>query len=187
MPEAVHAAALAAGRLRYCPVCDGFEVTDRDVAVLGAGARGAKEALFLRSFTSRVTLVDPAAVHSLAAQEREELAAAGVAIVDGPASHFALEPTGLGVSTPGGRRVFDVLYPALGSDAHSSLAGGLGAKLSTEGCIIVDSHQRTSTPGLYAAGDVVLGLDLISHAMGEAGVAATTMRNDLAALQPIYR
>jgi thioredoxin reductase (NADPH) len=27
---------------------------------------------------------------------------------------------------------------------------------------------------------VVIGLDQISHAMGEAGVAATTMRNDLA-------
>ena len=35
-------------------------------------------------------------------------------------------------------------------------------------------------PGLYAAGDVVIGLDQISHAMGEGGVAATTIRNDLA-------
>ncbi len=35
-------------------------------------------------------------------------------------------------------------------------------------------------PALYAAGDVVLGLDQISHAMGEGGVAATTIRNDLA-------
>jgi hypothetical protein len=39
-------------------------------------------------------------------------------------------------------------------------------------------HQRTSVPGLYAAGDVVIGLDQISHAMGEGGVAATTIRND---------
>ncbi|HEY7899804.1 MAG TPA: NAD(P)/FAD-dependent oxidoreductase, partial [Caulobacteraceae bacterium] len=31
----VRAAALAAGRLRYCPVCDGFEVIDQDVAVVG--------------------------------------------------------------------------------------------------------------------------------------------------------
>jgi thioredoxin reductase (NADPH) len=34
---------------------------------------------------------------------------------------------------------------------------------------------------------VVLGLDQISHAMGEAGVAATTIRNDLAAKRPIWR
>jgi thioredoxin reductase (NADPH) len=42
-------------------------------------------------------------------------------------------------------------------------------------------------PGLYAAGDVVIGLDQISHAMGEAGVAATTLRNDLAERRPLLR
>ena len=42
-------------------------------------------------------------------------------------------------------------------------------------------------PGLYAAGDVVIGLDQISHAMGQGGVAATTIRNDLCAQQPLWR
>jgi thioredoxin reductase (NADPH) len=51
----------------------------------------------------------------------------------------------------------------------------------------VDSHQRTSVEGLYAAGDVVLGLDQISHAMGEGGVAAVTIRNDIAKNRPLFR
>ena len=62
-----------------------------------------------------------------------------------------------------------------------------GAKLSASGCILVDAHQRTNVPGLYAAGDVVQGLDQISHAMGEGGVAATTIRNDLAKERPLVR
>jgi len=33
----------------------------------------------------------------------------------------------------------------------------------------------------------VLGLDQISHAMGEGGVAATTIRNDLARQHPLKR
>jgi len=33
----------------------------------------------------------------------------------------------------------------------------------------------------------VIGLDQISHAMGEGGVAATTIRNDLCAQQPLWR
>jgi thioredoxin reductase (NADPH) len=52
---------------------------------------------------------------------------------------------------------------------------------------MVDDHQRTSVAGLYAAGDVAKGLDQISHAMGEAGVAATTIRNDLAARRALAR
>jgi thioredoxin reductase (NADPH) len=34
---------------------------------------------------------------------------------------------------------------------------------------------------------VVAGLDQISHAMGEGGVAATTIRNDLAHISPLRR
>jgi thioredoxin reductase (NADPH) len=63
----------------------------------------------------------------------------------------------------------------------------VGANLSGESCIKVDSHQRTSVPALYAAGDVVIGLDQISHAMGEGGVAATTIRNDLCAQHARWR
>jgi thioredoxin reductase (NADPH) len=62
-----------------------------------------------------------------------------------------------------------------------------GAKLAADGCIDCDDHQRTSVAGLYAAGDVVHGLDQISHAMGEGGVAATTIRNDLCSREPRWR
>ena len=37
MDEAVHDEALARGLLRYCPVCDGYEVTDKRVGVIGSG------------------------------------------------------------------------------------------------------------------------------------------------------
>jgi thioredoxin reductase (NADPH) len=63
----------------------------------------------------------------------------------------------------------------------------LGAKLTAAGCVFVDRHQRTTVPGLYAAGDVVLGLDQISSAMGQASVAATTIRNDLCMQQLLLR
>ena len=52
---------------------------------------------------------------------------------------------------------------------------------------LMSIKQRTNIPGLFAAGDVVKGLDQISHAMGEGGVAATTIRNYLAELKPLRR
>ena len=71
---------------------------------------------------------------------------------------------------------------------HTELAEQIGVALSADtGSIVVDSHQRASVPGVYAAGDVVLGLDQISHAVGEGGVAATTIRNDLAKQRPLRR
>jgi thioredoxin reductase (NADPH) len=89
--------------------------------------------------------------------------------------------------TSAGRIGFEAIYPALGSEVHSYLARDLGAALTNLDCIKVDAHQRTSIAGLYAAGDVVVGLDQISHAVGEAGGAATAIRNDLAATGYLFR
>jgi thioredoxin reductase (NADPH) len=180
MPDDLHDAALALGLLRYCPICDGYEVTDCKVAVLGTGRHGTDEALFLRSYTADVTLIAPNGKHDLTPAQRARLSECGIAAIDGPAVDFAIDDGAIALRTPDRRWRFDSLYPALGSDINSRLAAGLGAALSEEGCLTVDAHQRTSVPRLYAAGDVVKGLDQISHAMGEGGVAATTIRNDLA-------
>ena len=56
IPVELHDEALSCGLLRYCPICDGFEVTDTRVAVIGTGSNGLREAIFLRSFTADVTL-----------------------------------------------------------------------------------------------------------------------------------
>ena len=82
---------------------------------------------------------------------------------------------------------FDSMYPALGSVIRSGLAKKCGAKVTDDGCIEVSDHLETSVTGLFAAGDVVVGLDQISHAMGQAGVAATTIRNHLAEKMPLRR
>ena len=38
MPREKHDEALSRGLIRYCPVCDGFEVTDKRIGVIGQGS-----------------------------------------------------------------------------------------------------------------------------------------------------
>src|SRR5687768_17760068 len=59
MDEELHDEALARGLIRYCPICDGYEVTDKKVGVIGSGSNGVAEAVFLRGFTADVTLIAP--------------------------------------------------------------------------------------------------------------------------------
>jgi thioredoxin reductase (NADPH) len=186
MDEILHDEALARGLIRYCPICDGYEVTDKKLGVIGSGGHGVAEAIFLRGFTEDITLIAPDKAHDLAEDDREKLSAYGIETVDGPCQAVAAHEDCIVVDTAEGHYTFDSVYPALGSDTHVELALQLGAELE-DGVLVVDSHQRTSVPGVYAAGDVVLGLDQISHAMGEGGVAATTIRNDLAKERPIVR
>ena len=93
--EALHALALERGWLRYCPVCDGFEVTDKNVAVIGAGAHAVKEATFLRAYTDRVTVLASAANAAFDADEHAALAAIGVPVVGGPPLLSAPRPMAL--------------------------------------------------------------------------------------------
>ncbi|MBS7670007.1 NAD(P)/FAD-dependent oxidoreductase [Croceicoccus gelatinilyticus] len=183
----LHDEALSKGLLRYCPVCDGYEVTDKRVAVIGTGDHGTAEAMFLRGFTADITLVSPHGDHDLDDTCRNKLADAGIAHVPGPCGGFSIEGEQLAFDTAKGRMAFDSVYPAMGSDVRSELAAMAGAETSDDGCIAVDDHLQTNVPGIFAAGDVVIGLDQISHAMGQAGVAATRIRNLLAEERPLRR
>jgi thioredoxin reductase (NADPH) len=187
MDEDLHDKALARGLVRYCPICDGYEVTDKKVGVIGSDSHGVAEALFLRSYTADLTLIAPDKAMRLKPDDYQKLKEAGIECVDGPAQAVAIPDGCIIVDTAEGHYTFDSIYPALGSDTHTQLAEMAGADLSADQCMLVDRHMRTSVPGLYAAGDVVIGLDQISHAMGQGGVAATTIRNDLEKQRPLWK
>jgi thioredoxin reductase (NADPH) len=167
--------AVGRGRLRFCPICDAYEVTGRTIALASTRRCRIQEALLLlRGYTadlSLLTLKDP---WELSKEERATLTEAGIKIVEAPAVRLVLEDDALAVHTADRERLrFDTLYVALGLRARSDLAGALGADHDAEGALVVDQHQMTSVPGLYAAGDVVQGLAQISVAMGQAAIAAT--------------
>ena len=50
-------AAIAKGLVRVCPICDGYEVIGKSVGVIGDDDHSAAEALFLTTYTDRVTLI----------------------------------------------------------------------------------------------------------------------------------
>ncbi len=123
--DALHTEALGKGLLRYCPICDAYEVTDQDVAVIGTGGHGTAEAEFLRGYTARVTLVAPGAEHELDADCAGRLDRAGIAGIDGPCGGYALEDGQIAFDTARGRLRFDSVYPALGSrDPFGDRGGG---------------------------------------------------------------
>ena len=164
--------------VRICPICDGYEATGKAVAVIGRDDLGVREAAFLRTYSDRVTLIHVGETAALTANG--ELERLGIELIRAPIDNVRLEGDRVTALSWGGTfRTFDLVYSALGTSPNVSLATNLGTGSGDDGCLLVDPHQRTSVAGLYAAGDVVRGLNQIAVATAEAAIAATAIHNDL--------
>ncbi|MEP9380356.1 NAD(P)/FAD-dependent oxidoreductase [Aquabacter sp. CN5-332] len=173
-------AMLKAGTLRLCPICDGYEVIDKRVAVMGTLEAAAKKALSMRTYSRDVTVLatDAATDPDL----RTQLTNAGIQLAVCATDPIRPDGTRASVTLANGRTLtFDTIYPAMGCTIRSTLAIGLGAECDDAGNLIVDSHQRTAIPGLYAAGDVVNEINQIAVAFGHAAIAASDIHNFLQA------
>jgi thioredoxin reductase (NADPH) len=175
-------AAIQRGVIRYCPICDGFEAAGSRVAVLGARPHSIDEAHFLRTYTRHITFVT---LQSGVAPSSEELAKArraGILVEDRECVGLTLAGDAIRLEfAEGASTAFDVVYPCLGSQPRSELARAIGADLSKDGELLTDKHQQTNVSGLFAAGDVLRGLDQVASACGQAAIAATAIHNRLRA------
>jgi thioredoxin reductase (NADPH) len=179
--------AVRCGAVRLCPVCDGYDVIDKKIAVITSPANPVGHAVFMRTFSADVTLFERDDAMPLDAEQRVALQQAGVRYVQAPVKGVGMTPQMTPVLHTGDGAEYhcDVLYPMLGESARSDLAVALGARTEPNcGELLVDEYQRTSVPGLYAVGDVVKGLNQISVAMGQGAVAATNIH---ASLPPHWR
>ncbi|BCM20947.1 thioredoxin reductase [Mesorhizobium sp. J8] len=172
--------------MRLCPICDGYEVTDKRVAVMGPAKEAAKKALFMRIYTHDVTV--------LATDGQRGID--GCPTVPEAGIRFAacipnsLRPLGeyaVVLLSDGTTSTFDSVYPAMGCKTGAKFGTDLGATCDDPGYLIVDAHQRTLVPGLYAAGDVVNEINQIAVAFGHAAIAATDIHNHLAETSHSFR
>lgn len=172
--------AVRGGFLRYCPICDGYEVSGRRVGVLGSGDHAVREALFVRHYTAHVTLLTGGGLLHASAVLEQRRRAAGIGLVEAWVEKGFVEGGQFLCELAGGARLrFDSLYLALGCSMRSELACALGATTTAEKELVVDAHQCTTVEGLYAAGDVVKALNQMAVATGQAAVAATAIHNRL--------
>jgi thioredoxin reductase (NADPH) len=173
--------AIRSGLVRHCPICDGFEVIGKSVAVIGRGVKGVNEARFLRHYTEKLTLFTLGTPHEISADSRASLDACGIKVVDETLAEVCTQEGAIvGLQTRSGEIYrFDTLYSALGCRVRSDLARALGAACDDVGQITVDERLRTTIPDLYAVGDVANDLNQIVVGAGHAALAATTIHNGL--------
>lgn len=152
----------------------------REIVVLGASLVGTKLASILTQRGHGVTLVDiadhvlPTAAHPLSAALIEAtLQSGGVRLALKRRLRFA-EDSARGITLhfeDGGLLTADLCVACTGVRANMDYLEGTGVK-RTQG-IHVDSRMATSEPGLFAAGDVAQGYNILSGQREVSGLWGT--------------
>jgi thioredoxin reductase (NADPH) len=145
----------------FCATCDGYFYRDKTVVVVGGGDSAMDEGLYLTRFAERVIVV----------HRRDQLRAGGILQKRAFANekmewvwNTVVEEI-LGEDTVAGVRVRNVLTDEVSTIACDGVFEYVGLvpntklvkgqlDLTPEGYIVTDKRQRTSVPGVYAAGDV---------------------------------
>jgi thioredoxin reductase len=156
----------------HCPTCDGYEVRGQHVVAIGWSEQLAGFALTLLDWAGSVTLVTDGRELDIDDHCHDALRDHGVVVRQAEIARFvgargALEGVELvtGEVLPCERAFFSVAHTP-----RSTLVSELG--LETDGdCVVVDEHMQTSVPGVYAAGDMTPGMQLVQVAAAEGAVA----------------
>ena len=157
----------------HCPSCDGYEARDRHVVALGWDPHLVGFAETIQNWAASVTVVTNGITFRGDDSCRSELAGNDIDLLERNAVRFLGERGDLtGVELDGGQvlEASMVLF-SLAHEPRVELGVSLGCELDEEGYLAVDDKGLTSVDGVYAAGDVTPGLQLVSVASASGVVA----------------
>ncbi|MFC7331110.1 NAD(P)/FAD-dependent oxidoreductase [Marinactinospora rubrisoli] len=169
----------------HCPYCHGWEVRDQPIGVLATSPMAAHQALLWRQWSDDVMLF----LHTgpePTDEEYEQLAARGIAVVDGPVAAVESADGRLsGVRLAGGTVIARrALVVAPRFTARAGFLASLGLRAEDQemrGTVIgsriaADPTGQTSVPGVWVAGNVTSATDQVIGSAA-AGVRAGAVIN----------
>jgi thioredoxin reductase len=157
----------------HCPACDGHEAEGRDVVAYGWDERLVGFAASLLNWARSVTVLTSG--RSFAGDDacRSVLDRHGMELIETPAVRLLGTRGDLqGVELADGRVVpASLFFFSVAHRPRLDLARQLGCRIDDDGYVDVDGIGATSAPGVFAAGDVVPGLQLVQVAAAQGVVA----------------
>ena len=177
----------------YCATCDGEFFTGKEIFVVGGGYAAAEESVFLTKFARHVSILirkdDFSCAASVAdqAKNHEKITVLTNTVMEEVSGENGLtyaryKNTATGeVTEYKSEESFGVFVFAGYAPATEAVKGIV--ELNEQGYIITDASQKTSTDGVYAAGDVCIKpLRQVVTATSDGALAATELEKYVAAM-----
>jgi thioredoxin reductase len=163
----------------HCPYCHGWEVRDRQLAVLWNGPESVRYAQVVRQWTHDLVLFVPES--TLTPADQSQLVARAIGIVEGVVERLVVEDDQLrAVQMADGRTVpREALFVPPRFVPHHALLTAVGCDLDEQGWVVTAANGATSVPGLWVAGNVANPRAQVITAAGEGSAAAIAINTAL--------
>jgi thioredoxin reductase len=166
--------------VHHCPYCDGWEVRDRRLAVVGHGAAAVSLALSLKTWSRDVTICSNGR-SKINPRHRKQLGDQRVPVyettieqLDHVSGHVQRLVLADGTAVP-----CDAVFLSTGQQPQSDLPRQLGCELTRRGVVKTDHLGQTCVPGLYVAGDASRDVQFVIVAAAEGAKAAVAINKSL--------
>lgn len=138
----------------HCPYCHGYEVRHEKTGIFGNGAIGFEFARMISNWTNDLTIFTNGEA-TFSPEESEKLKQHDIRVVEtaiGLIEHESGRIQNV-VLRDGTKVALKAIYARPAFVQHSDIPAGLGCELTEHGLLKVDVFQKTTVPGIYAAGD----------------------------------
>ncbi|MEJ8803768.1 NAD(P)/FAD-dependent oxidoreductase [Pontibacter sp. H249] len=166
--------------VHHCPYCDGWENSDKAIAVYGKDRDGIGQALAMKNWSSNVTLYTDGTnklnKDDLELLKRNEVAYNTERIVKLIGEDGQLQYV---VTNGGKKNPQDTLFFSIGTEQQSNLGRDLGCEFTNKGVIKTRRLQKSNIPGLYVAGDAARDVQMVVVAAAEGARAGVAINMEL--------
>lgn len=164
----------------HCPYCHGYEYRGQPTGILMNGDMAFEQGRLIHQWTDQLTIFTNGA-SSIQPAHRQLLAARQIAVVETPVQQLAHHAGYLThvVLADGHELPLRALYVRPAFEQHCAIPRALGCAYTEAGYIAVDNFQKTSQPGIYAAGDATTMMRSVGGAVAAGTLAGAALNREL--------
>lgn len=165
----------------HCPDCDGPSAADCRVGVIGWGRSIAGFCMEMLTWTDRLVILTHGHDPDLPDRSRAAIDRFGIPVLTSPVQRIEGRDGQVerAVLADGTEERFDAMFFHIAYGPGCSLPAELGCEADEEGILKVSGNFETSTPGIYAAGDITPGAKLAMRAAADGVRAAVGIYRSL--------
>lgn len=164
----------------HCPYCHGYEVRQQPLGILANGEIAFEFSKLIHHWSNNLVLFTHGK-SALTPEQTKKLAERNIAVVEKEITGVAHNSGYISALqfSDGSTHAITALFARVAFSQHSTIPMTLGCALTEQGFIQVDDFQRTTIPGVYAAGDNTTMFRSVTGAVAAGTKAGAILNKEL--------